>query len=201
MITDSHGEAHFGSEMVKLVEEANLKIDVYAVGGSRARDWNAGLPQPWGYWEYSSGTKNIRSFAPKTPQLKTLLLKHKPNIVIVELGTNQIWYEFNAAERREMINLVMAIMDSGAKCIWVGPPSLRVTEPVYVKRLKQVQSTLMKEISSLDCKVFKSWDVTSYPPTGEDGIHYIGKLAPLARQWAREAFSFIRPFLNQSKTF
>lgn len=187
MITDSHGEGTFGSEMVHLAESNGSSISVYAVGGTNAIDWVNGLQAKWGYWEHHTGHQDIRSMAQVTPRLEELVKKHNPDAVLVELGTNQIWNEFTAADKADILKIVSIINDSGAKCYWVGPPDLRLSED-YLVKFKQVKEMLTNELPQKNCQIFKSWEFTHYPALGGDGIHYDGELKEIAANWARATY-------------
>ena len=191
IITDSHGEGAFGGELVSLIETQGDNVSAYAVGGSTAQDWNDGLNQVWGYWEYHTGARSIRSEKPTTPKLSTLLAKHSPNRVIIELGTNLIWRDLSALDSEKVESLMSLIHDSGAECIWVGPPDLRPKSEAQKRREIEIQHLLETLVTAEKCELIKSWEVILYPEVGGDGIHYdqipsIG--TTLAKSWARAVF-------------
>ena len=195
MITDSHGEASFGAEMVSLFEAQKEEIAVFAVGGSTPTDWLLGLNQVWGYWEYQTGGVSIRSTRPKTPKLEELLVKFNPERVLIELGTNLIWRDLMAQDAAHIQSLIALTINSGAKCFWIGPPALRRADLDQLKRVEEIHQMLQKEILGGQCQLIPSWEFTKYPDQGGDGIHYdsipvTGSI--LARKWARDVARFIR---------
>ncbi len=191
IITDSHGEGAFGGELVSLIENQGDNVSAYAVGGSTAHDWSDGLNQIWGYWEYHTGTRSIRSQKPTTPKLAALLAKHSPSRVIIELGTNLIWRDLSALDTDKIEELLSLVNNTGAECIWVGPPDLRPKSEAQKRREIEIQHLLETLVTAEKCELIKSWEVILYPEVGGDGIHYdqipsIG--TTLAKSWARAVF-------------
>lgn len=200
MITDSHGEGLFGKELVRLIEEAGGNISLYAVGGSAPRDWLEGRRGAWGYWEHHTNGSDRRSSKPWTPQFDKLLKSVNPDVVVVELGTNLIWNPFTSKEQQEIRSLISKINAYGSKCIWVGPPGLRLNNSQREKSINAVHSTLMN-IPVKDCEVHYSWKSISYPAKGGDGIHYDGagkEGKDKTFKWVREASVFIDRAINES---
>jgi len=194
IITDSHGEGAFGMELSTLLEKKGETVSAFAVGGSTAADWNHGLQQIWGYWEYRTGKAEIRYNKPITPKVENLLQVEKPDAIIIELGTNLIWKPIEEEAKEEIRVLLDTVKKSGAKCYWVGPPDLRPKPEDRVQRELEIRELLDRMVSAQDCELIQSWSFTRYPSAGGDGIHYdiIPQIGPeLARQWARGAMSRI----------
>jgi hypothetical protein len=192
IITDSHGEASFGSKLVELIEQKNESVSIYAVGGTTAKDWVLGLNQVWGLWEHHTGGEDRRIERPKTPFFTDLITLHHPDVIIIELGTNLIWHDLTEEDSFYIDNLLESSRVSGAKCFWVGPPDLRPSTDYYERREKDIHNLLLKKIPGSPCKLIPSWNFTFYPAKGGDGIHYdlvpiFGKT--LAESWAKEVFT------------
>ncbi len=188
VITDSHGEGGFGMELSVGLEKKGQEVSVFAVGGSTAADWNHGLQQIWGYWEYHTGKPEIRATKPITPNVTRLLETEKPDAIIIELGTNLIWKPIEAQAREEIKILLDTVKNSGVKCYWVGPPDLRPKPLDRAQRELEIRELLFSMVPSQGCELIMSWTFTQYPALGGDGIHYdvVPKIGPeLARQWAR----------------
>jgi hypothetical protein len=188
VITDSHGEGAFGMELAMGLENNGQAVSVYAVGGSTAADWNHGLQQVWGYWEYHSGHPEVRSTKPITPVVSRLLETETPDSIIIELGTNLIWKPISEQDREEIRLLLSTIKKTQINCIWVGPPALRPKPMDRVQRELEIRELLYSIVPSFNCELVLSWAFTQYPALGGDGIHYDGipGIGPdLARQWAR----------------
>jgi hypothetical protein len=195
VITDSHGEGAFGSELTALLEKQNETVSMYAVGGSTSADWNHGLQQIWGYWEHHTGKPAIRSTKPVTPMLKTLLETHSPDTLMIELGTNLIWSEIPQKSKDEIQLMLETVRQSGVKCYWIGPPDLRPNKVDRVPRELEIHAILEQLVEGKGCELVKSWTFTRFPKKGGDGIHYdtiplIGN--DLSRQWARDVILRVR---------
>jgi hypothetical protein len=193
MITDSHGEGTFGKETTRIIEEAGGKLSVYAVGGSAPVDWLKGLQGKWGYWEHHTRGKDFRSSKPITPKLEDLIRSVNPDVVVIELGTNLIWNKFTHNEKSDIWKLMEKVTSAGKKCIWIGPPGLRV-DKVYTARINEVYKFLTQEVEKSGCELHPSWETVTYPASGGDGIHYdsAGRAGKkMANKWVNEASTFI----------
>ena len=142
IITDSHGEGAFGEALVSLLEQKNESVSMFAVGGSTSADWNHGLQQIWGYWEHHTGGADIRATKPMTPVLKSLLEKHAPSTLVIELGTNLIWREIPQQSKDEINLMLETVRQAGVKCYWVGPPDLRPNLADRIPRELEIHSIL-----------------------------------------------------------
>lgn len=194
IITDSHGEGAFGSEIIKLLEARNENLSMYSVGGSRPKDWLLGLNQKWGYFEYHTGKKPIRYQFPSTPFVKNLLAQIRPHRIIIELGTNLIWQPVTNLEIKEIKDLIKLTHEFGAECIWVGPPDLNPGKDIYENRLLQIHQILKDVTKKENCQLVPSWELTHYPENHGDGIHYDSiplNGQQLAKQWAMDVVNQI----------
>jgi hypothetical protein len=120
-----------------------------------------------------------------------LVVRHHPDRIIIELGTNLIWHDLTQEDSLYIDNLLETSKLSGAQCFWVGPPDLRPSTDYYERREKEIHALLQEKLSGSSCKFIPSWTFTFYPAKGGDGIHYdlvpvFGKT--LAEAWAREVF-------------
>ena len=139
-----------------------------------------------------------RGFEMDTPLINKLIEKHQPRYTVVELGANMYghppeWIEKTSHE------MAIAIVNSGSKCIWIGPPNARIQpEP----GLGRVFEALRAGVGQY-CLLFDSRNVTTYPASGGDGIHFntLGEPgARMAEKWALSAFYAFNPLLKIDKT-
>ena len=87
-----------------------------------------------------------------------------------------------------MEKMAKFVTEKGSKCLWVGSADSR--NRTRIPRLNR----LIEESVSSYCKIFKSSEVTTYPSTGGDGIHYSGVEGRReAAKWANYVFD---AFLN-----
>jgi hypothetical protein len=188
IISDSHGEGAYGSELASLIEKEQ-DVSFYAFGGTAPADWIEGFTQPWGFWEYHSDRLNLRGQKRPTPLLQQLVSDLRPERVIISLGTNLIWREHLPKDIEYIRSLIEIVRASGAECIWVGSPDLNPTKPSQIRRELEVRGLLKLEVKN--CQLIESWSFTHYPDRSGDGIHYDAialRGKDLARNWARDVF-------------
>lgn len=188
IVSDSHGEGAYGSELAALIEKEQ-DVSFYAFGGTAPADWIEGYTQPWGFWEYHSDRLNLRGQKRPTPLLQQLVAELNPERVIISLGTNLIWREHQAKDIEYIRSMIEIASASGAECIWVGSPDLNPAKATQIRREMEVRQLLKEEVKN--CHLIESWSFTHYPDRSGDGIHYDaialqGK--ELARNWARNVF-------------
>ena len=108
----------------------------------------------------------------RTPKLADLVRKHKPTILVVQLGTN--WMDRNLSEE-QMSDYLSRFADEARrgpveKIVWIAPPdssSLRRNQGRIHQLIRRVASRKRFE-------VIDSRRVTHYivGKTGGDGVHY-----------------------------
>jgi lysophospholipase L1-like esterase len=169
LVGDSHTEGVFGDELDRLLRKSGAIVAGYGVGGSTPRWWMTGEKTPWGAVERTENGEVIRSEKIATPLLSVLLKKHRPNRVIVALGTNLIWKDTPESIREQVAQFLKLIPES-ATCIWIGPPLLG---PKYREKVKTVSNVLGTSLKNSICSYLDSFDVAKVPETsGSDQIHF-----------------------------
>ncbi len=181
MIGDSLSVGKFG-EVVQTHLALNHRVSAYASCGSSPEHWLAGEPDfvtKCGYRQVTSDSSvfndwvNGRAPRPtRTPKLADLIRKHKPTILIVQLGTN--WMDRNLSDD-QMGNYLSRLVDearhgSVEKIVWIAPPDssrLRKTQG-------RVHQIIRRVAARKNFEVIDSRNVTHYVmgKTGGDGIHY-----------------------------
>jgi hypothetical protein len=198
VISDSHGTGTFGLTLKDELQKNHYSTSIYAFGGTRPTDWLEGNQLPWGYWEFHNN-EELRGEKKPTPTIEELLDKHTPTSVIIVQGTNFIWQDLTPAEIDSITTLASSILYSGAKCLWVGPPDLFLTDPLQQERFAHIKKILLTNLAKPKCKVIKSWEFTHYPENKGDGIHYdsipqTGSI--LAAEWSKKSFQKMKKYLH-----
>lgn len=111
-----------------------------------------------------------------SPKLKGLLDKHRPDIVILTLGTNDVFVPYPASMAANVQNIVKRI--GARECYWMGPPTWKPDTGI-VNVLKD-NVTPCKFYDSSHLKLQRSGD----------GIHPTDKGGA---EWATSFWSFYRP--------
>jgi len=191
MIGDSLTVGPFG-DLIEAWLLQNLgpnRVAIYGSCGSSPEQWLAShknFVSPCGYRETTSmahitheSGRGHRSNAISTPKIETLMAKYRPQIVIVQLGTNHFDTVLREGKRslpqlaeiyEAFANAVYGPGSSTRMVIWIAPPDSS-------KFPKWVQDEVEYLISSTNQKrgfyTFQSRKFTHYTPaSGSDGVHY-----------------------------
>ena len=191
MIGDSLSVGKFG-EVVQAHLALKRRVAAYASCGSSPEHWLAGEPDFFtkcGYRERTSTSDIYSDFvnghaprATRTPKLRDLVRKHKPTILVVQLGTN--WMDRNLSDD-QMNDYLGRLVDEARngtveKIVWIAPPDSA--------RLRKVQGRvhqlLRRAAARKGFDIIDSRNVTHYVmgKTGGDGIHYNSESS---EAWAR----------------
>lgn len=191
MIGDSLSVGKFG-EVVQMHLALKHRVAAYASCGSSPEHWLAGEPDfitKCGYRQRTSDsdyfTDWVNGHAPRptrTPKLADLVRKHKPTILVVQLGTN--WMDRNLSDE-QMNDYLSRLVDEARrgtveKIVWIAPPDSA--------RLRKVQGRvhqiLRRAATRKNFEIIDSRNVTHYVmgKTGGDGIHYNSESS---EAWAR----------------
>ena len=197
-IGDSHSVGSFGIQEDALLRRMEgFRVASYATCGSSPESWLTGMRTSCGYVFKDTSGKERRGWDAETPLIADLLRTHQPRYTVVQLGANMYGGTAQWMEKTSY-DLAMAIVNSGSKCIWVGPPKARIQSDVGVSR---VYNTLKASVGQY-CLLFDSRNFTHYPANGGDGIHFNTLGEPgqkIAENWALNAFYAFSPVLTPEK--
>ena len=181
MIGDSLSVGKFG-ETVQAHLALKRRVAAYASCGSSPEHWLAGEPAfmtKCGYRERTSTSDIYSDFVngrpprpTRTPKLADLVRKHKPTILVVQLGTN--WMDRNLSEE-QMSDYLNRFVDEARrgpvqKIVWIAPPDSSSLRKVQGK----VHQLIRRAATRKGFDVIDSRKVTHYVvgKTGGDGVHY-----------------------------
>jgi len=111
--------------------------------------------------------------------LDKLLASYKPDLVILNLGTNNLAIPRPEAYASEIRSIAEHLAQDGRDCLWVGP--LRPKWPHNPEMFRVLQ-----ENASPSCKYFDSSPI--HPPLQSDDIH---PTDPGGEQWAKAVWNFL----------
>ena len=192
MVGDSLSVGKFG-EVVQGHLAQKYPVAAYAACGSSPEHWLSGEPDfitKCGYRQHTSDSDVFRDFVngkpPRptlTPMLMKLLNKHKPTILIVQLGTNWMDRSLTNAQMSDYLDRFIREARRGSvqEIIWIAPPDS--------SRLRRTQGKvhgLIRQAARRDgFQVIDSREVTRYVvgKTGGDGVHYNSEAS---EAWARK---------------
>ena len=203
VVGDSHTATTFGRAL-DLLLRARPDTEVTTVGacGVRPQAFLEGKPTRCGYLKIDEAETTWTRRKVATPTLHTLLDDTAPDLVVIALGANELntaWRnpEAATADARALIDQVK---QSGARCLWVGPPVGHPNQKP-LERIDNVYSTLAAATQD-DCTLIDSRpgampfldyrEVAGKARRRGDGRHFdaigvIGQQA--ARQWALEVYA------------
>ena len=120
------------------------------------------------YADYHNGK---RPPAVATPKIETLIERHQPTIVIVQLGTN--WMDQTLSDnyiRHVLTRFVDAVHADGTRrMIWIGPPDSSRFSKVQNRIYQLIQQSVPRGDPVIDSRRFTRYVMGK---TGGDGIHY-----------------------------
>ena len=192
MVGDSLSVGKFG-EIVQGHLAQKYPVAAYAACGSSPEHWLSSEPDfitKCGYRQHTFESDVFRDFVngkpPRptlTPKLAKLINRHKPTILIVQLGTN--WMDRSLTDEQMSGYLDQFVREarrgSVEEIIWIAPPDS--------SRLRKTQGKvhmLIRRAARRDgFQVVDSREVTHYVvgKTGGDGIHYNSEAS---EAWARK---------------
>lgn len=181
MIGDSLSVGRFG-EVVQMHLALKHRVAAYASCGSSPEHWLAS-EEPFvtkcGYRQRTSDsdifTDWVNGHAPRptrTPKLADLVRKHKPTVLVIQLGTN--WMDRNLSDE-QMSEYLSRLVDEARrgpveKIVWIAPP-----DSARLRRTQgRVHQLIRRAAARKKFDVIDSRNVTHYVmgKTGGDGIHY-----------------------------
>lgn len=197
-VGDSHSTGSFGIQQDALLRRVKgFRVATYAVCGSSPLSWFLGDRTSCGFFFRDTEGREQRGWEADNPLIAKLISVHQPSYTVVELGANMYGWPIALVEKTSNA-MAMAIVNSGSKCIWIGPPQARnQPEP----ELGHIFEALRRSVGQY-CLLFDSRNFTSYPAVGGDGIHFNSLGEPgqrIAEKWALSAFYAFSPVLTTAK--
>jgi hypothetical protein len=192
MVGDSLSVGKFG-EVLQGHLARKYPVAAYASCGSSPEHWLSEEPDfitKCGYRQHTEEADVFRDFVkgrvPRpalTPKLTKLINRHKPTILIVQLGTN--WMDRSLADEQMSSYLDQFVHEarrgSVEEIIWIAPP-----DSSRLRRTQGKVHALIRRAARRDgFQVMDSREVTHYVvgKTGGDGVHYNSEAS---EAWARK---------------
>lgn len=193
-VGDSHAYGKMGSVVEKRLASSAKRIIIQSSCGSTPNTWlgKTGYEKTvCGYWK-KDGAIEIRSKEHKTPKFKSELEKYKPQVTIVQLGTNIAAGNNPLKSESSVIEMMSLIREAKSECIWIGPPDAE-SKIVTKEKLKKTNEMLSRLAKSYDCQYIDSLTLTVFPKENKEGIHYPPKLSA---EWGEKLSSKILSLLK-----
>lgn len=186
MIGDSLSAGPFGEAVQQhlAIKFGPSNVAAFASCGSSPENWLASEPGFYTKCGYRESTPDkmpvwrdfVNGKAPKptlTPKVESLVRQYRPNVVVVQLGTN--WMDRHLSD--DQINsilhrFIVASRSAGgvSQIIWIAPPDSSAFARLQGRIHRLIQTGAARD----HYDIIDSRQLTHYIPgkTGGDGIHY-----------------------------
>ncbi|MBC7712317.1 MAG: SGNH/GDSL hydrolase family protein [Rhizobacter sp.] len=172
-VGDSHSYGKLGTTIEKNLSKISDHVIMQASCGATPNTWlgNGKYEKTvCGYWR-KEGKVEERSVEHQTPAFADELAKYRPQVTIVQLGTNIAAGSKPENATQSITKMMKAISSEGSKCIWIGPPDAN-SKIVTKEKLKLTNDLLKKLANENKCDYIDSMKLTSFPKDSKEGIHY-----------------------------
>lgn len=188
-IGDSHSYGKLGTTVLQNLSTISDHVIMESSCGSTAYTWlgKTGYEKTvCGFWK-KDGAEEVRSVEHQTPKYSDELAKYRPQVAIIQLGTNMAAAKNPETARASIDQLMKQAKESGAKCIWVGPPD--ANHKVVTKDKLKIVNDLLIELSNANgCDYIDSLQLTSFPKDSKEGLHYPPSLS---KEWGEKISTII----------
>ena len=172
-VGDSHSYGKLGTTIEKNLSQKVSRVIMQSSCGATPSTWlgnNKYEKTVCGFWK-KDGNEEIRSKEHNTPKFVDELAKYRPDVTIVQLGTNIAAGAKPSNARNSIVAMMKAIKDESSKCIWIGPPDANSKVVTQVK-LKETNDLLISLAKENNCQYIDSLKITKFPADNKEGIHY-----------------------------
>ena len=191
MIGDSLSAGKFGEAIQMHFEAKKYHVAAYASCGSSPEHWLRDEPDFYttcGYRQHTASgdvfTDFVHGRPPRrtvTPKLESLIERHKPTVVIIQLGTN--WMDRSLTEL-QMESYLHRFMKAAQRApvkrvVWITPPDSYRFRKVQGK-YRQLIRNMAKDEGVL---IVESRTHYKLGKTGGDGVHYNSESS---EEWAQQ---------------
>ncbi len=198
-IGDSHSTGCFGKEVdvaLRTIKKSDTSATVVSQAscGSASSHWlkSNGHTSNCGARKCDDAGKCEFQTKGHTDSIVQLLGAAKPQVTVVALGSNMIKGKLDQVEN-EARSLIAKIKESGAECVWIGPPqaalffSPQTKFDEFVKKLEMI-------VESEGCRFISSADKTSRENLNDSmGLHYS---CNDAAAWAKKIVPVLKPLVE-----
>lgn len=195
-VGDSHSYGEFGKVMAETLNLLSDEYVLYASCGSSPATWISDgkyAQTVCGFWQKSK-TQDLRFNKHKTPRFGEEILKLKPSIVIIQLGTNIAAMSIPQSSEQAIREMMRISIENGARCLWIGPPDAH-SKVVTDEKLK-ITNELIKNIAqSSGCSYVDSLLMTHFPKESREGIHYPPSAS---REWGEKVSQQLKSLIMQN---
>ncbi|MBY0416240.1 MAG: SGNH/GDSL hydrolase family protein [Bdellovibrionales bacterium] len=172
-VGDSHSYGKLGTVIEKNLSTISPKVVMHASCGATPSTWLGNLKYEktvCGYW-FKEGTTEERLKEHQTPKFGDELAKYRPDVTIIQLGTNIAAGETPENSAASIKTMMAKVSAEGSQCIWIGPPDAN-SKVVTRQKLQKTNDLLIKLSKENNCQYVDSLKLTVFPEKNSEGIHY-----------------------------
>jgi hypothetical protein len=191
---DSHSYGKMGETLELELSKISTERSFMSSCGSSAATWlkkSGNEKTVCGFWK-KEGNFEIRQIKFNNPKLEDEVDRFKPDVLIIQLGTNMAALKNPINSRDSIIELLNATTKKNVVCIWIGPPDAN-SNVVTRKKLEIVNQILKEETKKVSCQFIDSLKLTAFPIKNTEGIHYPNSLS---KEWGLKLNSEIIEILS-----
>jgi hypothetical protein len=180
-IGDSHSFGKLGIVLESYLSLHTRKVIMESSCGSTPNTWlgkSGNEKTVCGFWK-KEGSEEFRSKEFKNPRLTDELARYRPDLTIVQLGTNIAAGARPLNAGAGIKEIMRSIKSEGSVCVWIGPPDAN-SKIVTKEKLKTTNDLLIKLSHENDCLYIDSLSLTQFPANNTEGIHYPPSLS---KEW------------------
>lgn len=172
-VGDSHSYGKLGTTIEKNLSTISDRVVMESSCGATPNTWLGSAKYAktvCGFWK-KDGKEEVRSKEHQTPKFADELAKYRPEITIVQLGTNIAAGAKPGLAAQSIVAMMNLIKAEKSECIWIGPPDANSKIVSKTKLLETNQ--LLKDLSlTYGCHYIDSLALTKFPADNKEGIHY-----------------------------
>jgi hypothetical protein len=192
-IGDSHSFGQFGKVMDETLSQVSEHLVIESSCGSTPSTWlgtNTYQKTVCGFWK-KDGLEELRTKVHSTPNFIEEIENYRPDIVIVQLGTNIAAFENPLGQTKSIDKMMKTIINKNITCYWIGPPD--ANSPIVTKKKLIITNDLLKKLAkNNNCTFIDSLRLTSFPLNYKEGIHYPSNLS---RTWGEKVSKILLKLL------
>jgi hypothetical protein len=202
-VGDSIADGLFGATVDRGLRTLSDNVTTLAWCGSTPATWLNNAPRArtiCGFWEHDPSGSQSRSLPKTPPDFVSELKQVKPQVTVVQLGTNiaAIYPTLDGKAVASVKAMMDAIKKHGSQCVWIGPPPVDPAKEdrISAEKLQQTSDMIKSVAASQGCTYIDT--LRSIPVVGGptlDGIHPTGFLG---QTWADKIAPQLTPAVTRA---
>ncbi len=195
-IGDSHSYGKLGLIIEKHLLTVSDHVIMESSCGATPKTWlgsNGYEKTVCGFWK-KDGLSEVRSSEHVTPKLIDEVRNYKPQITIIQLGTNIAASSSPKNFKTSIETMMNLITDANSLCVWIGPPDAN-SNIVTRDKLLETNILIRNLAQANHCYYIDSLLLTKFPENNKEGIHYP---PGLSAKWGESISEILLDYIRNS---